>query len=47
MTEKYSIYIISSFEYNVSVLVNILKHPNYRETYFDKIHTEFSNYLDL
>ncbi len=42
MKNKYSIYIISSFDYNVNVLVKILKGPNY-----DSIQTELSNYLDL
>jgi hypothetical protein len=42
MTEKYSIYIISSYEYNVKILLKISKEPNYYE-----IQTYFSNYLDL
>jgi hypothetical protein len=42
MTEKYSIYIISSFDYDTSVLVRLLRGPN-----IDNTHTEFSNYLDL
>ena len=42
MKNRYSMLIISSFEYNLSVVVKILKEPNY-----DEIHTYFSNYLDL
>lgn len=42
MNNRYSIYIISTYDYNMTVIVNILRGPNY-----DGIHTEFSNYLDL
>ena len=42
MMEKYSMYIIPNFDYDVCVLLRILKGPNY-----ETINTAFSNYLDL
>jgi hypothetical protein len=42
MKNRYSIYIISSFDYDVCVITKLLKQPHY-----DAIHTDFSNYLDL
>jgi hypothetical protein len=42
MKNQFNIYSISNFDYDISVLLRILKGPNY-----ETINIAFSNYLDI